>query len=141
MQRFFDAHIYLANWGDAVLMLKLPSSCIDHKLLKAFSSQEYLSVKKLPEHWRLIWSAGESEDYERFAYHEGNDWIPRLAPLREELLRGDCGIEQENGRLKALLTQHGIPWMWPLSPRKKTVSHGSDHHLHPPGLPDHCRNR
>ena len=33
------------------------------------------------------------------------------------------------------------PWMSPLPPRRKTANHGSDHHLYPPGLLAHCRNR
>jgi hypothetical protein len=89
MRRFFDAHLYLADWGSAVLMLKLPRECIEHKVLKVFSGNDYLHVEKLPEHWLLTWSVGESEDYDRFGCIEGNGWMTRLAPLREELLRGD----------------------------------------------------
>jgi len=89
MHRFFDAHVYLANWGSAVLMLKLPRDGIEHDVLEAFSGHECLEVEALPEHWLLIWSLGESEDDLRFDFVEGEGWMAQLLPLREELLRGD----------------------------------------------------
>lgn len=89
MRRFFDAHVFLANWGDAVFMLRLPREAIDHKTLKAFSADPYFEVETLPGHWLLIWSLGETEDYDRFGCAEESGWMARLAPLHEELLRGD----------------------------------------------------
>ncbi len=89
VRRFFDAHVYLANWGNASLTLKLPRDGIRTELLDAFASSEYLEVVKLPRHWLLTWSVFESEDYDRFGYIEGEGWMAQLAPLREELLSGD----------------------------------------------------
>jgi hypothetical protein len=89
MRRFFDVHVFLANWGDAILMLRLPREAIDGKTLKAFAFTPYLEVEKLPDHWLLTWSLGETEDYDRFCCGDETGWIARLAPLREELLRGD----------------------------------------------------
>jgi hypothetical protein len=89
MRDFFDVHVYLANWGSAVLMLRLPKEVIDEKTLQAFAVDSYFDVDDLADYWLLTWSLGESEDYERFDHEEGGSWMPRLEPLREELLRGD----------------------------------------------------
>ena len=89
MQRYFDAHVFLANWGDAILMLRLPRDAIDQKTLKAFCNNPHLEFEALPKHWLLTWSLEESEDYDRFSDIEGAGWMARLAPLREELIRGD----------------------------------------------------
>jgi hypothetical protein len=89
MRRFFDVHVFLANWGDAVLMVRLPWEAVDGKALKAFKFKPYLEVEKLPDHWLLTWSLGETEDYDRFCCGDEAGWMARLAPLREELLRGD----------------------------------------------------
>lgn len=89
MRRYFDVHVFLANWGDAVLMVRLPGAAVDGKALKAFKFKPYLEVEKLPDHWLLTWSLGETEDYDRFCCGEDAGWMARLAPLREELLRGD----------------------------------------------------
>ncbi len=89
MRRFFDVHVFLANWGEAVLMVRLPKEAMDGKALKAFMFSPYLEYEKLPGHWLLTWSLGEAGDYDRFCCDEETSWMARLAPLREELLRGD----------------------------------------------------
>jgi hypothetical protein len=90
MRHFFDAHVSIANWGDAIFMVRLPREAIDQKTLKAFCTSPHLEFEKLPEHWLLTWSLGETEDYDRFGYvDEGPGLMPLLAPVREELLRGD----------------------------------------------------
>jgi hypothetical protein len=90
MRHFFDVHVFIANWGDAIFMVRLPRESIDQKTLKAFCTSPHLEFETLPEHWLLTWSIGETEDYDRFGYvDEGPGLMPRLAPLREELLRGD----------------------------------------------------
>ena len=90
MRHFFDAHVFIANWGDAIFMVRLPREAIDQKTLKAFCTSPHLEFEKLPEHWLLSWSLGETEDYDRFGYvDEGPGLMTLLAPVREELLRGD----------------------------------------------------
>ena len=88
MEKFFDVHVYLANWGSAVLMLRLPKEALDEQTLNVFAVDGYFEAELLAEHWLLTWSLGEwvdSLDIE----DEGDSWMARLAPLREELLRGD----------------------------------------------------
>ncbi len=40
-------------------------------------------------HWLITWSLEESENYDRFALEDGTEWMDRLVPVREELMRGD----------------------------------------------------
>lgn len=89
MRRFYDAHVYLANWGSAMFMLRLPLAALDKKALQAFTVDGVLEVESTPTHWLCSWSLDESEDYDRFGEEDGSGWMARLAPLREELLRGD----------------------------------------------------
>ncbi|MFH0780604.1 MAG: hypothetical protein V2B20_01435 [Pseudomonadota bacterium] len=88
MRQFFDVHVYLANWGSAVLMLRLPRETLDEKIVNAFAVDGYFEAEIIAEYWLLTWSLGESDDYQDFE-EEGSSWMARLAPLREELLRGD----------------------------------------------------
>lgn len=88
MRRFFDVHVYLANWGSAVLMLRLPKEALDEKIVTLFAVDGYFEAEPLAEHWLLTWSLGESDDYQDFE-EEGSSWMARLAPVREEILRGD----------------------------------------------------
>lgn len=88
MRQFFDIHVYLANWGSAVFMLRLPREALDEKTVNAFAVDGYFEAEALADYWLLTWSLGESDDYQDFE-DEGSGWMARLAPLREEILRGD----------------------------------------------------
>lgn len=89
MRDFFDVHVYLSNSGSAVLMLRLPREVIDSETLEAFAEHLYFEVETLADYRLLTWSLVESEDYDRFEYIKETGWMTRLAPVREELLRGD----------------------------------------------------
>lgn len=89
MQHYFDAHVYLSNFGTATLMLRLPQDVIDEQTLQAFAVEDYLDVEPVGDYWLLTWSLAENENYEDYDYEDGGSWMARPAPLREELLRGD----------------------------------------------------
>jgi hypothetical protein len=48
-----------------------------------------LDFKATKTHWVITWSLNESENYDRFGMEDGRGWMARLAPVRDELLRGD----------------------------------------------------
>lgn len=116
MRHFYDVHVYLANWGTAVFMLRLPQAALDRKVLQAFTVKGLLEVKTTPTHWICSWNLDESEDYEGFGLEDGSGWMARLSPLRDELLRGD---------LRSLY----IGWM-------AAVSRGMDEDELEPPMPD-----
>lgn len=89
MRRYFDAHIYVANWCTCLLYLRMPKSAFDAETLRAFKTKTVFSVEQTKTHWLLEWGLDESDDYDRFAEEDGRGWMGRLAPLRDELLRGD----------------------------------------------------
>jgi hypothetical protein len=89
MKRFFDLHVYVANWGSAVFMIRLPLNVFDAKVFHSFTVDDTFEVEPSPTHRVLMWSARDSENYDRFVHEDGESWMARLAPLREELLRGD----------------------------------------------------
>jgi hypothetical protein len=101
MQHYFDAHLYFANWGSCILMLRLPLFAVDEGLLNLYTRKsacgakpyfcDAFSVQRFKEHWVLNWDFNEeSGESERF-WNEADDpgWMSRLLPLRDELLRGD----------------------------------------------------
>jgi len=56
---------------------------------KAAAVPYLLDIKPTKTHWIITWSLEESENYDRFGMEDGRGWMARLAPVREELLRGD----------------------------------------------------
>lgn len=89
MRRYFDAHVYVANWCTCLLYLRVPKSAFDAETLQVFKTQTVFSVEQTKTHWLLEWGLDESDNYDRFAEEDGRGWMGRLAPLRDELLRGD----------------------------------------------------
>ena len=89
MQRFFDAHIYVSNWMTAIFMVRMPIEALSQKTAKAMAIRFILDFKATKTHWVITWSLNESENYDRFGMEDGRGWMARLAPVRDELLRGD----------------------------------------------------
>ena len=89
MQRYFDAHVYVANWMTAIFMVRLPMEALTQETAKAVAVPYILEIKASKTHWIITWSLEESENYDRFGMEDGRGWMARLAPLRDELLRGD----------------------------------------------------
>ncbi|NML15113.1 hypothetical protein [Azohydromonas caseinilytica] len=89
MRRYFDAFVYVANWCSCRLSLRVPRATFGDAELEPFAVEYRLNIEATEEHWIFDWSLDESEDDDRFAMDDGSGWMRRLAPLREELLRGD----------------------------------------------------
>ena len=89
MRRYFDAHVYVANWCTCCLYLRMPRRAFDVATLRTFQTESVFSVDSTKTHWLLEWELSESNNYDRFAEEDGRGWIGRLTPLRDELLRGD----------------------------------------------------
>ena len=101
MRRYFDAHVYSANWCSCRLLLRLPRAAFDQATLDDFTQRspmgsesrfiDAFEVTATPEHWILDWSFNDDAgEYDRFwTQADGPGWLSRLLPLRDELLRGD----------------------------------------------------
>src|SRR5579864_5346589 len=91
MERWFDLHLYVANWGTRRLLLKLPARFVNRKdldrLLGGIDSVE-------------IWTSGDSliVDIQRDEEGGYDDWddgsgrLAALAPLRTDVLSGDLRL-------------------------------------------------
>ena len=90
MERYFDAHVYLANWGQRRFSLRLPRDVLDFKMAAAYGTEYALVIREAGEHWVIDWNLNPEEPEGGWVSEdEGHDWMARLTPLREELLRGD----------------------------------------------------
>jgi hypothetical protein len=89
MRRYFDAFVYTATWCSCRLALRVPLAAFRKSELKPFTSRRALTIEGNEAHWIIDWSLDDSEDHQRFGIDDGSRWMRRLAPLRDELLRGD----------------------------------------------------
>jgi hypothetical protein len=87
MGRFFDAHLYFANWGTHRLMLRIPKARVDLKALKPFFVGGHAArLTSVGDHVLLdLGSDTEEPDYDE----QSQGSLAALSPLRAELMRGD----------------------------------------------------
>lgn len=86
MERYYDAHLYLANWGTHRVMLRLPRTLLDLKVVEQYRVDPHMTAWTTREHLILDLT---SED-------EGGDWVEgaedslsAIASVRTELAAGD----------------------------------------------------
>ena len=85
MERYFDAFLYLANWGTRRLMLRFPRRLLDPKTAAAFCVGDSASIRTSGDYVLLSFESQiEDEDWV-----ESEGWLASLIPLRSEILRGD----------------------------------------------------
>lgn len=85
MEEYFDAHVYVANWGTRRLKLRFPAGAVDRDVLIQYCVDDVLSFRGTDEHLIIDWTC----DDESGNWVEGEGWMARLTPLREEIERGD----------------------------------------------------
>ncbi|MFH1953370.1 MAG: hypothetical protein ABIL06_17355 [Pseudomonadota bacterium] len=85
MEKYFDAFLYVANWGTHEFMLKVPLKLINFDLVKEYCYGENVTAYKKGEN--LIFEfISETDDHE---WEEGEDWLSSLITLRSDILHGD----------------------------------------------------
>ena len=85
LEKYFDAFVYVANWGTHEFYIRLPQGSVDYKFLKAMVPGESLRIRKTAT-FVIVEFRFESEwDGE----DDGTGWMASLMPLRSDLLRGD----------------------------------------------------
>ena len=88
MGRYFDAFVYVANWGTHWLMLRLPAACFDPALVSRCAEDDSLAVHHQGSNVILEFTARDDER-EWIDDHEAEAWMPALLPLRSELADED----------------------------------------------------
>jgi hypothetical protein len=87
MDRWFDLHLYLANWGTHRLMMRLPARLIDRARLDAFLGEaDCAELKMMGENLILDITVQEMESED---WDDDSDWLAALTPLRADVLSGD----------------------------------------------------
>ena len=86
MESYYDAHVYVSNFGTVTLMLRLPRIALPDETLAEYATDEGLAWWATDEHTILEWRRDEDPFDE---WMDGEKWMDRLLPLRDELVRGD----------------------------------------------------
>ena len=91
MERWFDLHLCLANWGSRRLMMRAPQ-----RLLSLADLEPFLRAVDWVDTWTsgddLIVDAQRDEVDSDGEWDDGSGWLAALAPLRADALAGDLRL-------------------------------------------------
>jgi hypothetical protein len=86
MEKYFDAFLYLANWGTREFQLRLPSSLLSIETARAFCYTDCASVRE--KNGKIVLSFVSEEEPED-GWEESEGWLSSIIPVRTDLARGD----------------------------------------------------
>ncbi len=86
LARYFDAMLYLANWGTKQLMFRFPKTLIDLKQVEPYCVEDSVEFKSLGDHVILDIRLDEEEG---IGWVEGEGLLSSLIELRDDILRQD----------------------------------------------------
>ncbi|WP_250287286.1 MULTISPECIES: hypothetical protein [unclassified Frankia] len=86
MERYYDAHLYLANWGTHRIMIRLPRTLLDLKTVQRYTVEPHLTA----------WTAGDHLILDLTSEDDSGDWVEgaedslsAIVGARAELAAGD----------------------------------------------------
>jgi hypothetical protein len=89
MERWFDLHLYLANFASRRLMMRLPKRFLNLADIDPFLREV---------DWVKVWTSGDNVIIDIYpdelepdddSWDDGSGWLAALAPLRADVLSGD----------------------------------------------------
>ncbi len=83
--KYFDAFLYVANWGTHWFMLKVPRKLVDVDLVRRYCPGESARIHEKGDHIIFEFTS-QTEDYD---WEEGEGWLSSLISLRADILHGD----------------------------------------------------
>lgn len=84
---YFDAHLYMANWGTRRLLFRFPKSVLDPQAIQPYCREDILTLELEGSYYILELSLDDEElDYE---WLEGEGMLGKLTPIREQIMQGD----------------------------------------------------
>jgi hypothetical protein len=130
MERYFDAHVYVANWMTAIFMVRLPIEALTRETAKAMATPYLLDVKLTKTHWIITRSLEESENYDRFGMEDGRGWMARLIRIekqkRDRKQREIKRREKRKAYLKNLSSDFSKAWASVKEPVERGSGRGYD---------------
>ncbi len=88
MERYFDAFLYLANWGTRRLMIRLPRGLLDLGVAERYCTGDAASVWAAGGHVILSLSSEDEDEY----WEEGEGRLASIALVRSELAAGELRL-------------------------------------------------
>jgi hypothetical protein len=97
LARYFDLHIYVANWGSHRFVIRIPQEAIPMAVLIAYRNSKAIHTIAVGKREYLIidlWLDMSGEAFWEYdgGWDDGSGWMASLAGVRSELLQGDMRL-------------------------------------------------
>lgn len=89
LARYFDAMLYIANWGTWQLMFRFPKTAVDPQWFRPYHLPDVVTVSTNAKYVILDIEINEEEG---MGWVEGEGWLSQLLPLRDDLMAGDLRL-------------------------------------------------
>ena len=86
IDRYFDAFVYVANWGTNRFMLRIPHRFLDVAVASEYAAEEAVEIEAKNEHVVIEFVSQEEGGGD---WVQGEPWMASLIGIRAELMRGD----------------------------------------------------
>jgi hypothetical protein len=90
LAQYFDAMLYVTNWGTRQLMFRLPKSVVNIDELAPYCISDIISTYIVNNH--IILDIHFQYECGEYTWLEGENCLPSLALLRRDILRGDLRV-------------------------------------------------
>jgi len=88
MEKYFDGHLYFANWGTRVLQLALPAKVLPEETANCYCGTDVASARRVSERLILRFVSEEDSGYDDDLL-EGDGLLSSLLPLGSDIVGGD----------------------------------------------------
>ncbi|MEU2587921.1 hypothetical protein ABZ612_34550 [Streptomyces avermitilis] len=89
VERYFDAHLYLANWGTHRLMVKLPAALLSLESATPYAAGDSASVHSRDGSILLDWYSHDEDGADEEDWDDGTGHLAAVIGIRGELAAGD----------------------------------------------------
>jgi hypothetical protein len=87
MEKYFDAFVYVANWGTREFILRVPRRILDPNSLSLYKAGHALSFEAKGEDVIIVFRSDQEPEND---WESGEGRLSSLVPLRADLLDGDA---------------------------------------------------
>ena len=90
LAKYFDAYLYLANWGTRCLAFRFPKGSVDVVAIEAYCDEYHTNIKTVGDAQILEFDMDEEEGFDEWIDERG--LLSTLAHLRDDIIQGDYRI-------------------------------------------------
>ncbi|MFJ9752730.1 hypothetical protein [Streptomyces chartreusis] len=89
VERYFDAHLYLTNWGTHRLIVKLPAALLSTETAASYTVGDRASAHTHDASTLIDWSSDDENGTDEDDWDDGSGHLAALIGIRSELAAGD----------------------------------------------------